>query len=328
MLTGRQKAAGLAVVAALAVLAALGVAELVLRVTGFEYRPFPVVQFGWPDPHAIEQAYQSDPDLLWVTRNYRDQIEAGRRQRPSVVFTGDSCTEFGTYPSKTLALLAAERPSLAHGVKVGVGGWTVVQGSWQLTRDVLPMRPRVVTIYFGWNDHWIAMGPPDTEIRRAAVLTWLSDHVRLAQLAAKVRAGLGGPASGRPNRVDLATYQATLVHMVRQIHEAGAQAVLITAGSNHVAGAEPEYLKVRHLRQLSDLIPVHRAYVDATRRVAAESGAILCDAAAHFDAASPAVRRRFFRRDGIHLTEEGDRELARLLATAIEQADASRGALP
>jgi lysophospholipase L1-like esterase len=240
---------------------------------------------------------------------------------------GDSCTEFGTYPSKTLALLAGEHPSLAHGVKVGVGGWTVVQGSWQLTRDVLPMRPRVVTIYYGWNDHWIAMGPPDAEIHRSAVLTWLSDHVRLAQLASKLRAGLSGSDATRPNRVDLQTYEATLVRMVRELHAAGAQAVLITAGENHVAGAEPEYLKVRHLRRLEDLIPVHRAYVEATRRAASESGAILCDAAAHFDAASPADRARFFRRDGIHLTDAGDRELATMLAKAIEQADESRGRL-
>jgi lysophospholipase L1-like esterase len=327
MLTARQKAAGLVAVAALGVALALAIVEVCLRVTGFEYRPFPVVQFGWPDPKAIAQVYQSDSDLLWVTKDYGEQIAAGHRQRPSVVFMGDSCTEFGTYPSKTLALLAGEHPSLAHGVKVGVGGWTVVQGSWQLTRDVLPMRPRVVTIYYGWNDHWIAMGPPDVEIHRSAVLTWLSDHVRLAQLASKLRAGLSGSDATRPNRVDLQTYEATLVRMVRELHAAGAQAVLITAGENHVAGAEPEYLKVRHLRRLEDLIPVHRAYVEATRRAASESGAILCDAAAHFDAASPADRARFFRRDGIHLTDAGDRELATMLAKAIEQADESRGRL-
>jgi lysophospholipase L1-like esterase len=324
MLTGRQKAAGLLAVAALSIAAALGVAEILLRLTGFEYRPFPVVQFGWPDPHALAQVYRSDPDLLWVTKDYGEQLAAGHRQRPVVVFMGDSCTEFGTYPSKTLAVLAGERPELAHGVKVGVGGWTVVQGSWQLTRDVLPMRPRVVTIYYGWNDHWIALGPPDAEIRRDAVLTWLSDHFRLVQLLAKVRAGLGGPEATRPNRVDLATYESTLVRMVRQIHDIGAQAVLITAAENHIAGAEPEYLKVRHLRRLQDLIPIHRSYVEATRRAAADSHASLCDAAAHFDAAAPPDRARFFRRDGIHLNEAGDRELARLLATSIEEADGER----
>jgi lysophospholipase L1-like esterase len=201
-----------------------------------------------------------------------------------------------------------------------------VQGSWQLDRDVLPMHPHIVTIYYGWNDHWIALGPPDNEIRRDRIITWISDHLRIVQLLAKVRTGLGGPIANRPNRVDLATYESTLVSMVRRIHAIGAQAVLITAGENHVAGHEPEYLRLRHLRHLEDLIPVHQTYVEATRRAAASSGAILCDAAAHF-AAMPDQRRLFFRRDGIHLTDQGDRELARLVATCIERADESRASL-
>lgn len=314
--------------AAFSVILAVVMCELYLRISGFSYQPFPVVQFGWPDPKALVQVYRSDPDLLWVTRDYAAQLEAAARQRPDVVFMGDSCTEFGTYPSKTLAVLAKERPSLAHGIKVGVGGWTVVQGSWQLARDVLPMRPRVVTIYYGWNDHWIAMGLPDDQVRRAAVLTWLADHLRLVQLVAKVREGLAGPETTRGNRVDLATYEATLERMVQQIHGIGGQAVLITAGENHTPGAEPAYLKVRHLRHLADLIPVHQAYVEATRRASEASGAILCDAAARFAEAPRDERGRLFRHDGIHLSYDGDKVLARMLATAIERADESRGARP
>ena len=105
MLSTRQKILGLGLVATVSVLVALLVVEIALRVGGFEYRPFPVVQFGWPDPKALAQVYRSDPDLLWVTKNYDEAIEAGRREPPAVVFMGDSCTEFGTYPSKTLAPL-------------------------------------------------------------------------------------------------------------------------------------------------------------------------------------------------------------------------------
>ncbi len=327
MLTQRQQRAARIAASILSVCSALLLAEAYLRITGFEYQPFPVVQFGWPDPKALVQVYRSDPDLLWVTRDYDNQLDAARRQRPAVVFMGDSCTQFGTYPSKTLAVLSRERPSLAHGIKVGVGGWTVVQGSWQLTRDVLPMRPRVVTIYYGWNDHWMALGPPDAEIRRDAILSWLADHVKLMQLLARVRDGFAGWKTTRPNRVDLATYESTLERMVQQIHGMGAQAVLITAGENHTPGAEPAYLAARHLRHLSDLIPVHQSYVEATRRAAAASGAVLCDAAARFARATPSDRGRLFRHDGIHLSYTGDAELARMLATSIEEADESRGAL-
>jgi lysophospholipase L1-like esterase len=319
MLTRRQKVLGLAGAFVCAVLLALGLTELGLRLAGFEFHPFPVVQFGWPEPAPLQQFYVSDPDLLWVTRNYQEVLASARRHRPAVVFMGDSCTQFGTYPRRTLQLLAASHPSLGRGVKVGVGGWSVVQGNRQLTRDVLPLHPQVVTIYFGWNDHWIALGPPDAEIRGHRVLMWLSDHLRIVQLLGKLREGLAGPTSERPNRVDLATYESTLVGMVRAAHAAGAHAVLITAASNHTRGAEPEYLRKRHLRRLQDLVPVHQAYVDATRRAAGEAGAVLCDAAAHF-AALPGAHGRFFRRDGIHLTDAGGQELARLLAGCIEAA--------
>ena len=323
MLTRRQKVLGLAGAFVCAVLLALGLTELGLRLAGFEFHPFPVVQFGWPEPAPLQQFYVSDPDLLWVTRNYQEVLASAQRHRPAVVFMGDSCTQFGTYPSKTLQLLAATRPSLGRGVKVGVGGWSVVQGNWQLTRDVLPLHPQVVTIYFGWNDHWIALGPPDAEIRRVRVLMWLSDHLRIVQLLGKVQEGLAGPTSERPNRVDLATYESTLIGMVKAAHAAGAQAVLVTAASNHTPGAEPEYLRKRHLRRLQDLVPVHQAYIDATKRAAREAGAVLCDAAAHF-AALPGAHGRYFRRDGIHLTDAGDQELARLLVGCIEEAAASR----
>ncbi len=39
-------------------------------------------------------------------------------------------------------------------------------GVRQLQRDVLPLRPRVITIYDGWNDHWIGFGLPDPEVAR------------------------------------------------------------------------------------------------------------------------------------------------------------------
>ena len=77
---------------------ALLVGELALRIAGFEYRSFPSVQFGWPEPTAIANVYVPDRDLFWVTRDYAATLEAARRSRPTVVFIGDSCTEFGTYP--------------------------------------------------------------------------------------------------------------------------------------------------------------------------------------------------------------------------------------
>ena len=299
---------------------ALLVGELALRIAGFEYRSFPSVQFGWPEPTAIANVYVPDRDLFWVTRDYAATLEAARRSRPTVVFIGDSCTEFGTYPQRTLDLLASRSPDLAHGIKLGVGGWSSVQGLTQLRRDVLPLRPRVVTVYFGWNDHWMAFGRSDAEISTGPVRFWLSQHFRIAQLLLKAQLGVVAlRGTERQVRVSLALYQSNLETMAKAARGAAVRLVLITAPSGHVAGQEPAYLAARHIRRLSDLIPLHYAYIEATRSAAQSSGATLCDAAKAFDQAD-ALHKGYFRKDGIHLTDAGNAAMARIVAACIEAA--------
>jgi lysophospholipase L1-like esterase len=293
--------------------------EAGLRIAGFSYQAIPRLQFGWPDPSTLQNAYAPDADLLWVPRNYASRLEQARELSPAVIFLGDSCTEFGTYPARTLEILAKTRPDLSSGVQLGVGGWSTEQGLAQLRRDVLPIRPRVVVLYFGWNDHWVALGPPDAEIRRAPLLRTISVHCRLLQLLEKAQSTFAPPLSRRPNRVELPRYLSNLENMVRISREAGVRLVLVTAPSNHIPGREPSYLAIRHLRRLSDLVPLHQAYVEATRRAASETGATLCDAAWKFRFLVPPPER-YFRQDGIHLTEEGDREMARLVSECIDVA--------
>ena len=86
MLTARQKVLGVVGACVVSVLLALTTTEIALRLTGFEFQMFPVVQFGWPEPRVIQQYYQSDPDLLWVTRGYQQLLESARRHQPAVVF--------------------------------------------------------------------------------------------------------------------------------------------------------------------------------------------------------------------------------------------------
>jgi lysophospholipase L1-like esterase len=297
-------------------LLAVAAAEGGLRAGGFEYHLYPTVQFGWPDPVTIEQVYKSEPDLLWVERDYDAKLAAARRSHPAIVFMGDSCTEFGTYPSKTIDLLASKAPALATGVSFGVGGWSTEQGLAQLRRDVLPLHPRVVTIYYGWNDHWIALGPTDPDLTLAHRMRWLFDHFRLVQLLMKARMGVSAPMADRPNRVPIERYRANLRSMIEEARAARVRPVLVTAPSNHMRGQEPEYLRLRHLRSLTELVPLHQAYVEATRAVARDSGGTLCDVATAFDQLAP-PHGAYFQKDGIHLTDAGDRELAAVLADCI-----------
>jgi lysophospholipase L1-like esterase len=262
-----------------AMVLALSLAEAGLRAAHFDYHVYPTIQFGWPDPKVLRDVYRADPELIWTTRDFGEKLEAARHTHPAVVFMGDSCTEFGSYPARTLGRLEAAAPAFATGVTLGVGGWSSEQGLTLLRRDVVGLKPKVVTIYFGWNDHWVALGPTDPDLTLAHRLRWLADHSRLAALWMKFRMGRSGSMTTRPNRVPIDRYRANMRAMIREAQTGGARVVVITAPSNHERGHEPEYLSARHVRSLDEVVPLHQAYVEATRAMARENGATLCDAA-------------------------------------------------
>ncbi len=297
--------------------------EAALRITGFEYHLMPAVQFGWPDPQTIQTAYADDPDLFWVTRDYREKLRTARHTHPAIIFMGDSCTEFGAYPARTLAMLSANHASTTTGLHLAAGGWSSEQGVAQLERDVIPLHPSVVVIYYGWNDHWKALGPTDPDLRAAQQGLWLSGHLRIAQLALKARVGLSMRNADRPNRVPADRYRHNLEQMAALSRKAGIIPVFVTAPSNYVPGQEPAYLLRRHVRRLADVIPLHQQYTQLTRDAARESGGVLCDAAADF-AALPGSHDVYFRADAIHFTPDGDQQLAQIVSACITRATRSR----
>jgi lysophospholipase L1-like esterase len=307
-----------AAMACVGILAALGVAELVLRARHFQFQAIPKVQFGWPQPNVIQNELQPDPDVVWVTRDYHLKLARARSEHARVVFMGDSCVEFSSYPLRTLERLGRLDPTLKVGEKLGVPGWSSEQGRVQMVRDVLPLRPRVITIQFGWNDHWDALGPSDDQTHYGRFSLWASEHLRVYQAYRQAVVGLGSRLhSDGPRRVGLDRYRQNLRVMAEAGQRIGARVVFITAPTDHEAGHEPSYLKARHLHDLSTLVPLHEAYIQATREVAASSGASLCDAASTI-ARLGRVKRRYFRRDGIHFTEPGDVYMSRLVSGCIQ----------
>lgn len=315
-----REVVGRALLLVVGVVMALAVAEVALRLSGFAFTLAPAVQFGWPDPVTLEETYRSDPLLLWVPPDYQDRLRDAERTQPSVLFMGDSCTEFGRYPEWTMELLGGDSAVPGPGLNLGVGGWSSEQGRRQMLRDIVPLRPRIVTIYYGWNDHWVALGPEDSELPLSGPIGWLDSRLRLAQVLLKARVGASRLWGSRPNRVPLNRYMDNLRTMVRAAEDAGIHPILITAPTNHERGREPEYLLGRHLRTLDELVPMHEAYQDATRRVALEEGAGLCDAAAQL--AGDPMLDDYFRADGIHLSESGNWRLAEIVSDCIQQAEA------
>jgi lysophospholipase L1-like esterase len=301
------------------VLGAVLLVEIALRAAHFEFHVMPTVQFGWPDPQAIQTRYMADPDLFWVTRDYQQKLAAARETHPDVIFIGDSCTEFGTYPQRTMEQLSAFHAPVSGGIHLATGGWSSEQGVTQVRRDVVPLHPKVLVVYYGWNDHWIALGPTDHQLTVIRRWIWLSEHLRILQVALKARIGVARTNAERPNRVPPDEYLGNLEEIATLSKSARIVPVFVTAPSNHIAGHEPQYLLLRHVRQLSELVPLHQQYVSLTRRAASDSGSVLCDAAAEV-ASLPTPKDRLFRGDGIHFTPEGDRTLASIVSACIVEA--------
>lgn len=305
------------------VMGALVLAEAALRLEHFHFRAIPEVEFGWPKPEVIRNELLADPDLFWVTREYPQALANARAGANRVIFLGDSCVAWSGYPRRTMIRLAETNPELARGEKLGVPGWSSEQGRIQMARDVVPLRPTVITVQFGWNDHWDTYGPPDNEAHVSPMLLWTSDHVRVYQAYRKAVVGLEKQwEPDGPRRVSLARYRDNLGTIAEEGARIGARVVFITAPTSHVLGAEPDFT-ARHLHHLSMLVPLHQAYVQATRDVAAITGASLCDAADAMEKLG-ANRRFYFFSDGVHFNAQGDTFMGDFVAGCIASAVKNR----
>lgn len=297
------------------VLVLLGGLELTMRLTGFTFVLYPEeIEFGRPDPVLLKAAFREDAELYWVTKNYPEKLERLRRERPELVFMGDSCTQFSRYDEvlvERLAQLLGRRPSFGN---LAVAGWSSYQGARQLERDVAALKPRVVAIFYGWNDHWIGFGIEDKNVARVKRLfSSRVSHSRVVQLLSKGWIAAASWRTDYPNRVELDDYRDNLRRMVRRATSLGIRPVLLTAPTSHRRGFEPSYLAERWLRDLSELVPLHQAYVEATRQVAAETATTLCDLAADFAELPRQELEQSFMEDGIHFTPEGTERVAAFL---------------
>lgn len=306
-------------------LVALLLGEIGLRIIGFRYVFYPdKIEFGWPDPKEFSNVYTPDPELMWTQPYYGDHLAEAAEKGVDIVFMGCSCTEFGKYDRYLIEAIEQENPGSAVSyLNVGVGGWTSHQGLRQMKRDVLPLRPKVVVIYYGWNDHWFGFGIPDKQIEsyRESPLYPLR-NLRLMQLAMKMSVALGQKAGGnRPPRVAPEDFRENLREMVRLAGEAGIVPVLATAPTSYIQGREYAYLARRWMSDPSQVVPVHDAYAEIVRQVAAETSVPLADLKTRFeDLPTTAVLRQYFQMDGIHLRPEGDRVLAGFLHDTLKSA--------
>jgi len=308
----------------------LGLAELTLRATGFEYHLYPEkLEFGYPDPKVFEDFFQPHEDYLWLSGRSAPKLAAARREKPWLIFSGCSCTEWGEFDVE-VAKRVKETPGLAPltFANLGCSGWSSYQGLQLMKHDIVNIEPKVVTIFYGWNDHWMGFGVDDktaAKLSHSGVLE--QQDLRLVQFVTKALVSRGiDPSKGdgensRPNRVSLPDFRGNLEEMVELARDHHIVPVLITAPTSHVKGEEPEYLEKRFLKDLSSLVPVHRAYVEVVREVAEEKDVVLCDLAADFDALPREELLTYMKEDGIHFSPEGGVKVGDLLFETLLEND-------
>lgn len=127
----------------------------------------------------------------WLLRPGDHDAEAAWR----MAFLGDSCTEQGcgdAVPPR----LASSRPDgpRFEAVNLGVAGYSSYQGRIVARRMLGKLEPDLGVVCYGWNDHWLAYGAPDSKkaTERDQVPSWLRAAIassRLLQWIAKLRAG-------------------------------------------------------------------------------------------------------------------------------------------
>lgn len=297
-----------------------GTFELLLRVAGFEVNPsvermeftFPIDDYNKsaPQPFLVR-----DDNLFWRPKaGVMDHNSHGFygpefdiEKKPGVfriVCLGDSCTHFGpdTYPDMLRVYLDEVAPGKFEVINAGVIGYTSFQGLRLLESEVLNWSPDLVTVYFGWNDHWLARGRQDKnqDAESSAVMDALYGF-RVVQLAAFAVGGLGSGGDGAM-RVQPDDYRENLTRIGQLADSRDVDVWYFTAPHAFDLGIPPYLRQSGEVADAGSLIPLHQSYNQIVREVADARGATLVDLASEMDQMQ---KPELFLDDHIHLSRGG-----------------------
>jgi lysophospholipase L1-like esterase len=316
-----------AVLALISLYVTVGLLELALTRSSFQIEMAPVIfETTEEDGTKTSDKGYSDPELLWKFhpgKHYNDFLvnSLGYRDREidpvkqpgdmRVICLGDSVTAQGHPPYSLLLheMLTAAPPTANRweAFNMAVYGYSSAQGLKVFNTQTRQLQPDIVTVFYGWNDHWLEM---QTDHNRMAVKVapWqgimynLFKHKRCFMLLFNIFANdnNGTPVRDAPGfRVPPEEYTNTLIELVQKIRDADAQPLLISAPRRNV---EAQQHKFPEAAAKINFNAVHDDYTDLTRQVAAHTSADLLDLHAIF--AAPEFDQ-YFSDDGIHFHQEG-----------------------
>lgn len=288
----------------------LVVAETCVRVTGaaetcpnrFSDTKFwvcdPILDFKLaPDLPVLDEKLSSD--------GFRThEIEPKRDGVFRILSIGDSCT-FGMlqrgayfgyvrhpYPLM-LEMLLADRigPGRFEVFNAGIPGYNSYQGLMLLRSKLRDLDPDLITVRFGWNDHFLSEAPPgqnpyrESDNRLVLALEDLALRTKLypfiRRLAFEVRARRGQNPEALQQKfvsqtqwaptVSIEDYKRNLRRIVEIGHARGAQVWLLTAPHNpNPSETARNFVAFNNRIDYAEMIKIHDRYNAATRAVGQE----------------------------------------------------------
>jgi lysophospholipase L1-like esterase len=228
-----------------------------------------------------------------------------------ILSLGDSCT-FGyiareeglgfvmqPYPLKLQRFVERRvGEGKVEALNAGVPGYNSYQGLLLLRTKLRDLEPDLITVRYGWNDHFLSAGDeqgglfrePDTRLG-----LFFEDLLLRSKLYAFAkRLGLELRALRQPVKdqvrtafkrqkewvpaISIEDYERNLRRIVEIGHSRGAEVWLLTAPRNPAPNDEAKKLLSAHNRiDFDRLMQTHDRYNDALRRVGAEVGALVVD---------------------------------------------------
>ena len=315
------------------------VPELGLRVAGFRYESG-IQQFMYPNPTQFLSEYVPDKKLFWKLPSSRPDINSlgfpGKEitiPKPKnvyrILFLGDSCTQQG-YPDIVETFLNAKHDNYSkrfESITLAIAGYSSYQGRILAELYGSEFEPDLVIVYYGWNDHWLALGSIDSEkVLYLQEKPWekisniIYKKVRLLQAIKKLIVSVKRIDSNKPIdevRVPPDQYSKNLLKIIKIFDNKNIPIVLITAPTSHYRLGVPDYLvEIKAIANKQSIIEMHKMYNQIVREIARNYGVLILDLESEFDENENI--QEIFSTDGIHFTSRGLALVAKQVAGFME----------
>jgi lysophospholipase L1-like esterase len=343
----------------LAVFLFFGTAEAILRIAGFEYYTyikymnFYREQGGIPNGGIVSEPnkdnmvlailHKRDPLLFWrnvpnigpvnsqgfVNSNRKTYALTKSSNVYRIISLGCSYTNLGwiTYPERLENLLNEANSDISFEVmNAGVGGYGSYQGMNYFVNELQDYAPDLITVYFGWNDHWRAIHYADKEQPRVntfvMTLQETLDYTRIYQFLNKTISQATGESKHKNEpifrpRVSLEDYRINILTIISTAKKKDVKVLLLTAPEALTSDNIAVYVRRGLVTPDVDLIELHKSYNDIIREIAVSEQVTMVDLESIFNALPN--KEKYFLKDGIHHREEGLSLIAQTLFSAIKK---------